>query len=229
MENKGEFIMNIQKSDTLSEYIKGMNKFRSQLVQPAKDSDNPFFKSKYVDLAGVQVAIDNALVGTGLTYQQWEESREDGSTGVGTIVMHEKGEYIVFPPYYMKPEKHTPQGQGSTITYLRRYTLSTVFGVTSDVDDDGNEASGKGSSKSNSSQSPKSNQGKEITEPTQSVDDSIKAGYAKIKSLSGEFDTNEKINAWIKDKGKYEDLRKVNKAEILAWLGKLFQQINQKG
>ena len=225
MENKGEFIMNIQKSDTLSEYIKGMNKFRSQLVQPAKDSDNPFFKSKYVDLAGVQIAIDNALVGTGLTYQQWEESREDGSTGVGTIVMHEKGEYIIFPPYYMKPEKHTPQGQGSTITYLRRYTLSTVFGVTSDVDDDGNQASGNNTAH----KAEHSNQGRKISEPTQSVDASIKSGYAKIKSLSSDFDTNEKINTWIKEKGKYEDLRKVNKAEILAWLGKLFQQINQKG
>ncbi len=75
-----------------------------------------------------------------------------------------------------------------------------AFGIASDVDDDGNEASGKTGNKLNSYQSPKSNQGKEITEPTQSVDDSIKAGYAKIKSLSSEFDTNEKINTWIKRK-----------------------------
>ena len=154
---------------------------------------------------------------------------EGGTAGVITVITHSSGEYIEFDPLFLKADKATAQGMGSAITYARRYSLSSAFGIASDVDDDGNEASGKGSGKSNSYQSPKSNQGKEITEPTQSVDDSIKAGYAKIKSLNSEFNTNEKINTWIKDKGKYEDLRKVNKAEILAWLGKLFYQINQKG
>ena len=207
MENKGEFMMNIQKSDALSEYIKGMNKFRSQLVQPSKDSDNPFFKSKYVDLAGVQIAIDNALVGTGLTYQQWEESREDGSTGVGTIVMHEKGEYIIFPPYYMRPEKHTPQGQGSTITYLRRYTLSTVFGVTSDVDDDGNQASGN----SNSYQSPKVNQGKQVTEPSKG-EAMAKAKVLKKSIADIKKTTQKQVDEWL-----FEYMKVSNVNEIDNW------------
>ncbi|WP_407810726.1 ERF family protein, partial [Staphylococcus aureus] len=32
---------------------------------------------------------------------------------------------------------------GSLISYLKRYSLSAIFGITSDQDDDGNEASGK--------------------------------------------------------------------------------------
>lgn len=194
--------MNIQKSETLAEYIKGMNKFRAQLVQPAKDSDNPFFKSKYVDLAGVQVAIDNALVGTGLTYQQWEESREDGATGVGTIVMHEKGEYIAFPPYYMKAEKQTPQGQGSAITYLRRYTLSTVFGVTSDVDDDGNVASGN----INRMQGQRANQGRTISEPTKAEAinkmKDLKKSIAEIKKT-----TQKQVDEWLFN---YMNIKNIN-------------------
>ena len=35
------------------------------------------------------------------------------------------------------------QGAGSLISYLKRYSLSAIFGITSDQDDDGNEASGK--------------------------------------------------------------------------------------
>ena len=36
----------------------------------------------------------------------------------------------------------TPQSIGSCITYGKRYSLSAIFGITSDKDDDGNEASG---------------------------------------------------------------------------------------
>src|SRR5699024_2394433 len=36
----------------------------------------------------------------------------------------------------------TAQGAGALITYLKRYSLSAVFGITIDQDDDGNGASG---------------------------------------------------------------------------------------
>src|SRR5699024_8007053 len=43
---------------------------------------------------------------------------------------------------YMKPEKNTPQSIGSCLTYSRRYSISSIFGITSDEDDDGNQATG---------------------------------------------------------------------------------------
>ena len=116
---------------------------------------------------------------------------------------------------------------GTASSYARKYALNGLYLIDDTKDADTDEY--KQQQQPQTAKAKHSNQGKEITEPTQSADDAIKTGYAKIKSLSSEFDTNEKINTWIKDKGKYEDLRKVNKAEILAWLGKLFQQINQKG
>ena len=212
-------------SDETKNIFKALSDFKKDFKQPLKDADNPFFKSKYVPLDNVVQSIDNEAPKHGLGYFQSTVTGENGTAGVITVITHSSGEYIEFDPLYLKADKATAQGMGSAITYARRYSLSSAFGIASDVDDDGNEASGK----SNSYQSSKSNQGKEITEPTQSVDDSIKAGYAKIKSLNSDFNTNEKINTWIKEKGKYEDLRKANKAEILAWLGKLFYQINQKG
>ena len=59
---------------------------------------------------------------------------------VGTMVMHESGEWIEYDPICLKPVKNDPQAVGSTITYAKRYALSAIFGITSDNDDDGNEA-----------------------------------------------------------------------------------------
>ena len=54
--------------------------------------------------------------------------------------MHESGEWIEYDPIKMKPVKNDPQSIGSAITYAKRYALSAIFGITSDQDDDGNEA-----------------------------------------------------------------------------------------
>ncbi|MCT2882993.1 ERF family protein, partial [Lentilactobacillus buchneri] len=45
-----------------------------------------------------------------------------------------------FDPLNVPVGKNDAQAFGSAETYARRYTLSAVFGVTSDVDDDGNQA-----------------------------------------------------------------------------------------
>lgn len=130
------------KSENLDKLFKGMNVFRSQLKQPAKDANNPFFKSNYVTLEGVQNAIDVAIKGTGLAYTQIVKNDDNGNVGVETIITHESGQYLTTGVLALRPEKATPQGYGSTITYAKRYQLASAFGVSSDVDDDGNAGSG---------------------------------------------------------------------------------------
>lgn len=129
-------------SENLDKLFKGMNTFRSQLKQPAKDAKNPFFKSNYVTLEGVQNAIDAAIKGTGLAYAQIVKNDDNGNVGVETIITHESGQYLTTGVLALRPEKATPQGYGSTITYAKRYQLASAFGVSSDVDDDGNVGSG---------------------------------------------------------------------------------------
>ena len=129
-------------SENLDKLFKGMNDFRSQLKQPVKDANNPFFKSNYVTLEGVQNAIDAAIKGTGLAYTQIVKNDDNGNVGVETIITHESGQYLTTGVLALRPEKATPQGYGSTITYAKRYQLSSAFGVSSDVDDDGNIGSG---------------------------------------------------------------------------------------
>lgn len=134
----------MQKSNEISEINKALAEFRKEVKQPLKDANNPFFKSKYVPLENVVEAIDEVAPNHGLSFTQWPVSDGNGNVGVSTMLLHSSGQYIEYDPVYMKPDKQTPQAIGSAITYSKRYSLSAVFGITSDEDDDGNQATGNG-------------------------------------------------------------------------------------
>ena len=137
----------LNKSESIENLSKAMSEFQKNLKQPLKDANNPFFKSKYVPLENVVEAITEAAGPLGISFMQYASGDDNGNIEVGTIILHQSGEYIEFPSVRMKPEKQTPQAYGSAITYAKRYALSAVFGITSDKDDDGNEASGNGRKK----------------------------------------------------------------------------------
>ena len=130
----------MKKSETITELSKAFAKTQKEMKQPLKDANNPFFKSKYVPLENVVEAITESASKNGLSFTQYPSSDEAGNVTVGTLVMHESGEWIEYDPIKMKPVKNDPQSIGSAITYAKRYALSAIFGITSDQDDDGNEA-----------------------------------------------------------------------------------------
>lgn len=130
----------MKKSETLTEFSKAFAKTQQEMKQPLKDANNPFFKSKYVPLENVVEAITESANKNGLSFTQFPSSDEAGNVTVGTLVMHSSGEWIEYDPIKMKPVKNDPQSIGSAITYAKRYALSAIFGITSDPDDDGNEA-----------------------------------------------------------------------------------------
>ena len=132
----------MRKSESISELSKALAKFQEEVKQPLKDKNNPFFRSKYVPLENVVEAITDVAPKNGLSFVQWALNDENGRVGVATMLMHESGEWIEFDAVHMKADKETAQGAGALITYLKRYSLSAVFGITSDQDDDGNDASG---------------------------------------------------------------------------------------
>lgn len=128
-------------SESITEISKAMAAFQKEVKQPFRDADNPFFNSKYVPLENVVEAIHDIAPKHGLSFVQWALNDENGRVGVATMLMHESGEFIEFDPVFFEAEKQTPQGYGALITYIKRYSLSAIFGITSDQDDDGNEAS----------------------------------------------------------------------------------------
>lgn len=209
------------KSEQINELSKGLSLFREKLKQPFKDADNPFFKSKYVPLENVTEVIDEALKGTGLTYVQIPLNGEGGTVGVATTLMHSSGQWIEFPPFLLKPDKANPQGYGSSITYARRYSLSSVFGITSDNDDDGNAASGNGSSNPNQARvSQRQVPDKVVSQPTK-AEAMAKAKELK-KSISDIKEVPPKqVDDWLLDYMKVKsvsDITDWNKAVV--WLMK---------
>lgn len=115
-------------------------------IQPAiKDKKNEAFKSggkvsKYADLASVWDACREALTNNGLSVVQMPVDAEMGRVALTTVLLHSSGEYIS-STVSTRLVNDTPQGVGSALTYLRRYSLSAMVGVVADEDDDGNAAS----------------------------------------------------------------------------------------
>jgi hypothetical protein len=106
-----------------------------------KDSANPFFKSKYADLAACWDACRKPLSDNGLAVIQTTEIRGEFVTIV-TLLAHESGEWIR-SRLPMKPKDFSPQAVGSTMTYARRYALAAMVGL-AQVDDDAEAAQRRG-------------------------------------------------------------------------------------
>lgn len=130
-------------SDSIANISKSLSLFQEEVQDPAKNSDNPFFKSKYVELDDLLQATRPVLAKHGLSVLQEPTSQDGQTVSIKTIILHLSGEWIEFEPLTLKAVKSDPQGIGSAITYGRRYSLSSILGVAWDADDDGNGASGK--------------------------------------------------------------------------------------
>jgi len=65
---------------------------------------------------------------------------EVGRIGLCTMIVHSSGEWMS-ETITVKALKEDPQFLGGVLTYLRRYSLAAVVGVTATEDDDGNAAS----------------------------------------------------------------------------------------
>ena len=126
----------------MANLMKSLNEFR-QASSVGKSGKNPMFKSQYTTLGDVLTAISSAA-DYGLGWQQFFTGRT-----LVTIVSHiESGENIR-SDIELHPESDKPQAFMSCVTYYRRASLMTMFGLNAD-DDDGNIASAtRGAASSN--------------------------------------------------------------------------------
>ena len=125
-----------KKSETITNLAKAMMEFQKEVKAVQKNGENPHFKSSFATLDDIVAAIKEPMAKAKLSYVQMPT----GENQLVTILMHETGEYME-STVKMKPTKDDPQGQGSAITYMRRYSLSAMLGLATEEDDDGNGAS----------------------------------------------------------------------------------------
>lgn len=165
-------------SDELKNLAKALAKFQADIKDPARDKDNPYFKSKYVALDGLLDAVRPVLAANGLSFIQSPVSNGQ-DMGVATLLMHDSGEWIESDPFMLHAVKNDPQAGGSAITYARRYSLSAVLGVAWDDDDDANMATKGHQSRSNAQNAP-------------AKGDCAKAGRQAEKNASSSSQTQKK-------------------------------------
>jgi hypothetical protein len=108
----------------------------------ALDGVNPHFKSKYPSLAGVMEKVRPVIARNGVAITQLPTTLE-GAPALTTRLIHAASEQSIESTMLLLPAKPDPQGQGSALTYARRYMVLAMLGLVGDEDDDANAASSK--------------------------------------------------------------------------------------
>lgn len=125
--------------------VEALLAFHAEAPDLHKDKDNGAFRGvKYLSLDSLTDTVRPLLTKHGLVWMTMPDSI-DGAPALAYRLMHKTGEVIngVMP---LMLSKQDAQGQGSAITYARRYALMAVLNLVADEDDDGNAAGSRGSS-----------------------------------------------------------------------------------
>jgi hypothetical protein len=122
----------------MSEIAKALLAIQREMPPVKPDAENPHFKSKFVSLDHLLAVILPVLNRHAVTLVQMPSSL-DGAPALTTWLLHESGDSIDSTMPLVLP-KNDPQGQGSALTYARRYALAAALGISAEKDDDGERA-----------------------------------------------------------------------------------------
>jgi hypothetical protein len=115
-------------------------------IEPlTKSSANSEYGSKFAPLPEVMTYALAALTLNDLGLTQSPVTDENGHAALETTLIHVSGvSYSRTTKLALLERNINPQGHGSAITYMRRYSLMSMLGLTSeDDDDDANSGAGK--------------------------------------------------------------------------------------
>jgi hypothetical protein len=136
LEEEGS-LMEVPYGSQFQELAASLHAAQSEMSNPKKDANNPFFDSQYLSLAQLLTTVREVLNKHGLVLIQEPVTRQSG-VGCVTILMHRNGARMAFGPLLL-PCKNDPQAYGAAVSYARRYALQSVLGLAGE-DDDANSA-----------------------------------------------------------------------------------------
>lgn len=128
----------MNQSEQINELAAALSKMQGQVGAVYKNKtakvqmkNGGTYTYTYADLAGIWETIRPTLMTNGLAVTQ----TFIGAT-IETILMHQSGQWIksILPLSF---EGLKPQELGSLITYMRRYAITSILGISADEDDDG--------------------------------------------------------------------------------------------
>jgi len=202
----------MEMSASINELAKALCKAQASMKPVIADSENPFFKSKYANLAAVWENCRGPLTSNGLSVVQIID-HEDSRVVVKTMLLHESGEWIS-SRLALTPAKNDPQSIGSAITYARRYSLAAMVGVCAeDEDDDAERASGRDGLDSQFS--------RQTNQKNQPTEKQLKKLYALAGELSFDKNTMGTIMKERYNRGNSKELTKAEVSDLIDYLNKL--------
>lgn len=222
----------MKQSEQINELAEALAGAQAEMGAALKDAANPFFKSKYADLASVWDACRGPLTKHGLSIVQfpsteyagtpevyeWTSKTGEKRTGVKVVcivsvvtrLLHSSGQFLEHSVSTMLASGDA-QAVGSAITYLRRYSLQSVAGVAPE-DDDGNAASQKPSATSAATGTVKPPAGFEdwLIDLRATADEGVerlKAAWTNSRTEYRSFLTRQQPEVWegLKDRAKQRE------------------------
>lgn len=126
----------MEKSPTIALLLDALSQAQGEFEPAIKDSVNQTFNDhKYADISAILNVTQAVRAKHGLSVVQFPGRDKEG-VFVETLIGHKSGEWMSGKTYVTPND---PQGDGSLITYARRYALQAALGVAAE-DDDGEAA-----------------------------------------------------------------------------------------
>ena len=119
------------------EFLQALSDLQNSITKVVKNTDNPYYKSKYADLNALFEQVKPLITEKGFVLIQVVRGSQ-----LHTELAHLKTGESISGDMDLLTAKPDMQQLGSAITYARRYSLLALLNIET-ADDDGNTASGK--------------------------------------------------------------------------------------
>lgn len=192
-------------SETIGKISDALAKAQAVLTNPAKDAENPHFRSRYASLDTGLNIVRKALSANNIAFTQG--TRLDGELLIlETLLSHSSGEWMQSEyPVARFPVKQ--QDLGSAMTYAKRYSLFGLVGIAGEDDDDGNAA--------NTRDIPARRQPEPVSKPTALPPDESKRIFDIMAETLIMAESVEEIDGWLsKNLKAIETLNEDHKAAL---------------
>ena len=136
--------MNEQPNGDFAKLAAALAKAQGQFPTVPKTGNNPHLGNHYATLDDIIAAVRQPLSANGLSFVQLLASGENGELWLRTMLLHESGQTIsseiVIGITGENRGVNALQALGSSVTYMKRYTLGAMLGIATGEDTDGEGA-----------------------------------------------------------------------------------------
>ena len=133
----------MRQSESISKLLSGLMDVQREIPTMPKNAEVSYKQTHYcyTDLDTITSVIKPILARHDIAYMQSVGMNEQGQNILTTRIFNRDGEYIedsTTLPIIQGVNNNSAQTLGMAITYMRRYALCAMFGITSDEDVDAN-------------------------------------------------------------------------------------------